>query len=69
MDTNEKHDLEASKGAVHNRASETSVDIDDGFAGETYEVKRARELQKNNGFLRKLRAGEEWLVGANSTRL
>lgn len=65
MDINEKQDLEASKGAVHNHhASETSVDVDDGFVDETYEVKRAKELQENNGFFRKLRAGEEWLVGA-----
>lgn len=62
MDNNGKQDLEASKGAIHNHASVTSGNTDDGFVDETYEVKRARELQENNGFFRKLKAGEEWSV-------
>lgn len=68
MDISEKPDLEASKGGLHNHASETSIDLEDGAVDETYEVKRARELQENNSFFRKLRAGEEWLVNANSSR-
>jgi hypothetical protein len=60
MDLSEKVDLEASKGALQNHTSEKSLDIEDGVVDETYEVKRARELQENNSFFRKLRAGESW---------
>lgn len=62
MVISERHDLESSKGALHNHASETGGDIDVGVLDETYEVKHVKELQANNGFFRKLRAGEEWSV-------
>ncbi|QDS77804.1 hypothetical protein FKW77_005738 [Venturia effusa] len=61
MNMNEKQVLEASQESTSNDASETSVDLNEASVDETHEVKRARELQQNNGFFRKLRAGEEWL--------
>ncbi|TLD27549.1 hypothetical protein E2P81_ATG10837 [Venturia nashicola] len=61
MDINEKQDVEASKGAAQSNGSVTSLEIDNDVHDQAYEVKHARELQENNGFFRKLRAGEQWL--------